>query len=288
MVLGGSSLPDFPQVHRLRERLRRRLRVKERDDFFLVWGPEEDCRTAADEIRLRFADATGGVPKETRKALPGGLTTFERILPGPDRMYPDTDSPPTRLTAERVAAARRRLLPGPWEREARYGSWGVPLETTHWLIRRGGAAVVDAVVEKTGAPGRLVAMEIGQGAKALARKGVPAARLGAAEWTQVFDLYTDGRLPREAIRPVAEAMALHPGVSAADACLACGVAPRPADEWRVTLGTLSLARYRGGEDDSPEKRFRFLAGEAVHMLRGTAPAREVVAFVRAHLEEVTP
>ena len=98
------------------ERLRKRVRPAENDDFFLVFGPEDDCRTAAEEIRLRFCDATVGVPKETRQSLVGGFTTFERILPGPDRMYPDTDSPPTRVTKERVEEARLRLRPAPWDR----------------------------------------------------------------------------------------------------------------------------------------------------------------------------
>ncbi len=102
------------------ERVRKRAGVGANDDFFIVFGPEEDCRTAAEEIRLRFADATVGVPKETRQALVGGYTTFERILPGPDRMYPDTDSPPTRVTDERVAAIKAGLKPAPWERIERY------------------------------------------------------------------------------------------------------------------------------------------------------------------------
>ena len=35
------------------------------------------------------------MPFETRQPFEDGHTDFERILPGPDRMYPDTDSPPT-------------------------------------------------------------------------------------------------------------------------------------------------------------------------------------------------
>jgi glutamyl-tRNA(Gln) amidotransferase subunit E len=286
IVVAGGRMPEFPNVHRVRERVRKRLRVGERDEFFLVFGPEADCRTAAEEIRLRFGEATEGVPNETRKALPAGFTTFERILPGPDRMYPDTDSPPTRVTQERVARLRRGLPPPPWVREERYGSWGVPLETVHWLIRRGGAAVVDEVVAATGAPGRLVAIEVGQGAKALARRGIPVDRLGSGEWAQVFDLYTDGHLPREGIRPVAEAMALNPGVTAREALAACGIDLKPPQAWPQLLGPPSLEQYRGGKDDSAEKRFRYLAGAAVRRLRGQAPAREVVALLRAHLEEV--
>ena len=109
IVLSGAPMPEFPDKHRIIERLRKRMRPGENDDFFIVFGPEEDCRTAVEEIRLRFVDAIVGVPKETRQALIGGYTTFERILPGPDRMYPDTDSPPTRITTERVAEAPRPL-----------------------------------------------------------------------------------------------------------------------------------------------------------------------------------
>ena len=132
-------MPEFPGRHKVIDRLRKRMRLGENDDFFIVFGPEADCRCAVEEIRLRFIDAIKGVPQETRQALTGGYTTFERILPGPDRMYPDTDSPPTRITAERVAEARSRLRSPPWERIAEYAALRVPQETTEFLIRRGGA-----------------------------------------------------------------------------------------------------------------------------------------------------
>jgi glutamyl-tRNA(Gln) amidotransferase subunit E len=134
-VLSGAVLPEFTNKAHVVERLRDRLQLQGRDDFFVVFGPEEDCRTAADEIRLRFVDATEGVPKETRQALTGGFTTFERILPGPDRMYPDTDSPPTRITTERVKAIKASLKPTPWARTERYRGWRVPDETSTYLIR---------------------------------------------------------------------------------------------------------------------------------------------------------
>ena len=83
--------------------LRRRRRAPPTvDAVVIVWGPERDTRTAAEEIRIRYAEATDGVPNETRQPFEDGSTDFERILPGPDRMYPDTDSPPTRVTRERV------------------------------------------------------------------------------------------------------------------------------------------------------------------------------------------
>ena len=284
IVVAGSLLPEFPNRHRILERLRKRVRPADNDEFFLVFGPEEDCCTAAEEIRLRFGDATIGVPKETRQAQVGGFTTFERILPGPDRMYPDTDSPPTRVTKKRVAEARSRLRPAPWERIEKYLSWRVPEETAHWLIRRGGAEIVDAVVEKTGVDGLFAAITLGQQVKALKRSGIPMERLGTGDWIQVFDLFTDGRIPREGVPAIARRMA-QDGLRAEAACNALGIALRPQEQWALELDRLNLEGYHGKGADTAEKRVRFLAGKAVKMLKGQAPAAEVAAWVRAKVSE---
>jgi glutamyl-tRNA(Gln) amidotransferase subunit E len=285
IVLSGALLPEFPAKHRVMERLRKRLHLNPEDDYFIVFGPEADCRTAAEEIRLRFNDATQGVPQETRQALTGGFTTFERILPGPDRMYPDTDSPPTRITADRVAAARTRLRPAPWERLRRYGAWRVPVETTEFLIRRGGAQIVDALVQHTGVDGLVAAMEIGQRAKAMLRAGIPMERLGTADWIQVFDLFTGGRIPREAIQPVAGRMARNPGLRAEEACLLLGYGLQDRQVWAAKLAGLSMEDYRIDLGDSHGKRLRFLAGKAMRQLKGLAPGKEVAEYLGAVLRE---
>jgi glutamyl-tRNA(Gln) amidotransferase subunit E len=267
------------------ERVRKRAGVGANDDVFIVFGPEDDVRTAAEEIRLRFADATVGVPKETRQALVGGYTTFERILPGPDRMYPDTDSPPTRVTDARVAAIRAGLKPAPWTRLERYGAWGVPEETTRFLIRRGGADILDAVVSRTGADALTAAVMIGQRAKAIKRAGIPIERLGPAEWVDVFDLYTGGRIPREAVPAVASRMAKD-GLGAAEAAAAEGIALVGRETWQRDLDGLGMHGYLAGKTDSRDRRLRFLAGRAMRQLKGRAPAKEVAAYLAGKLEEI--
>ncbi len=284
IVLSSAAMPEFPDKHGILERLRKRVNPGDNDDFFLVFGPEEDCRTAAEEIRIRFADATVGVPKETRQGLVGGFTTFERILPGPDRMYPDTDLPPTRITQQRMEEIRSRLKPPPWERIERYTSWRVPEETACYLIRRGGAEIVDAVVEKTGVDGLLAGIVIGQQYKALQRSGVPVQRLGVAEWIQIFDLYTDGRIPREAIPTVASTMAKD-NLAARAATEALGIDLQQPEVWKKEAEHLSFDGYRGVKDDSDRKRLLYLTGQAVKMLKGKAPAAEVAVLVKAKLEK---
>jgi glutamyl-tRNA(Gln) amidotransferase subunit E len=82
----------------------------------VVWGSRADVETAAREIAIRARDAVLGVPNETRQALDDGTNGFERILPGADRMYPDTDLPPIPLEDARVDGIAARLPLRPWER----------------------------------------------------------------------------------------------------------------------------------------------------------------------------
>lgn len=284
IVVCGSQMPEFPHKHRILERLRKRVRLGEQDEFFLVYGPEADCHTAAEEIRLRFGDATVGIPQETRQSLPGGHTTFERILPGPDRMYPDTDSPPTRVLPERVEGIRAGLKPSPWERLQRYAAAGIPEETALYLIRKGGADLVDQVVAHTGVDGLTAAIEIGQRGKALQRQGLPMQRLEAEDWIQIFDRFTDGRIPREAIPVLAARMAVD-GVNADVACEAEGISLLDEGTWKGELTGLSMEDYRIDKGDSSDKRLRFLAGRAMKVLKGRAPAKQVAAYLRALVQE---
>ncbi|NLA24306.1 MAG: Glu-tRNA(Gln) amidotransferase subunit GatE, partial [Bacteroidales bacterium] len=64
----------------------------DKDAFAIFWAPKEDVEVALETIEERCKLAFEGVPPETRKSFEDGTTAFERVLPGADRMYPDTDS----------------------------------------------------------------------------------------------------------------------------------------------------------------------------------------------------
>ncbi len=99
------------------------------DCVAIVWGPPKDVETGLNEIEIRVREALKGIPNETRQRLSNGETDFERILPGPDRMYPDTDSPPLALSSQRVNSIRLNLPETPWARQARYEKLALP---QHW------------------------------------------------------------------------------------------------------------------------------------------------------------
>jgi len=107
------------------ESLRRALRADSGDAMVVLWGPEEDVATAVREVFARARESLDGIPSETRQPYPDGTTGFERILPGPDRMYPDTDTPPRPIPDRWVNDIAVRLAERPWERERRWESLGL-------------------------------------------------------------------------------------------------------------------------------------------------------------------
>jgi glutamyl-tRNA(Gln) amidotransferase subunit E len=98
----------------------------EEDTLVLVWGDEQDGNTGAQEIVIRAIEATIGIPSETRQALRDGTNGFERILPGPNRMYPDTDLPPKRILDERLEKIKATLPKRIWENEQWYRELQIP------------------------------------------------------------------------------------------------------------------------------------------------------------------
>ena len=102
------------------QRIKNKTGCADNDVAVVVWGNSEDAETAVNEIEIRAREAIAGVVNETRQALPDGTNGFERILPGPDRMYPDTDLPPLAITEDRIERIREMLPRTPAEREAEY------------------------------------------------------------------------------------------------------------------------------------------------------------------------
>ncbi|NIR43298.1 MAG: Glu-tRNA(Gln) amidotransferase subunit GatE [Gemmatimonadetes bacterium] len=149
-----SDLTDYGLDPRQWRALSKQLRVEQGDVMVVVWMPESDAATAVREIFIRAREALVGIPAETRQAFSDGTTGFERILPGPDRMYPDTDTPPVRIRDELVLEVREGLPETPWARESRYEALGLDPEPARRLAAAPWAELFDALAPAPGAPAR--------------------------------------------------------------------------------------------------------------------------------------
>ncbi len=282
IMLDSGAWPQAEGAGELLNELRRQLGCRDEDALAVVWGPQQDTVTAADEIRLRIADAVDGVPNETRQPFADGSTEFERILPGPDRMYPDTDSPPQAVTRGRVARLEASLPDPPWVREDRYRSAGVPEQLGRYLIRRGGARLVDLVTGRCGADLRRACFFFGERVKSLRRRGLAVDGVSDAGWCDLFGLFTAHPVTWEAWCDLTEWLVRRPGADLAADAHGAGFGTAPSG-WRQRVAALAdLPQPVPARD--PGTRFRYLMGLAMDELRGKVPASDVAAEVHELVE----
>ncbi|PLW95148.1 MAG: Glu-tRNA(Gln) amidotransferase GatDE subunit E [Marinilabiliales bacterium] len=117
------------------DRIREMLGAEEKDAQILFWAPADDVKTALETIEERCLMAFEGVPQETRKYLDDCTTIFERVLPGADRMYPDTDSAPIPLEEKYIQELRKDLPTDIYDRYQQMKKWGIPEDTYTFIFR---------------------------------------------------------------------------------------------------------------------------------------------------------
>ena len=135
---------DWDQVRTL-------LRSSEGDAQLIFWGPEADIKTGLETIDERCRLAFAGVPNETRKVFEDGTTIFERVLPGADRMYPDTDSKPIPLEDARIEEIRKMVPTEVADRYRQLKDWGVPEDCYTYIFVRNLYPVIEKISQRAGA-----------------------------------------------------------------------------------------------------------------------------------------
>jgi len=124
------------------------LEAGENDAQLIIWGPEADIATAIETIEERCQMALRGVPNETRKSFEDGTTIFERVLPGADRMYPDTDSAPIPLTDEYITSLSKNLPEEVIARYYRLKEWNVPEDTYTYIFKKNLFPLIERIVNE--------------------------------------------------------------------------------------------------------------------------------------------
>lgn len=136
----------YNDVNKEFKSIRRLFKAKEEDAQIIVWGPEQDIPLALETIEERCRLAFSGVPNETRKALPDRTTIFERVLPGPNRMYPDTDSVPIPIGDAYIQEIVVQLPKDVSKRFEQLHEWGIPEDAFSFLLRNNLIPLIERIV----------------------------------------------------------------------------------------------------------------------------------------------
>jgi len=170
-VDGGISLPDTAGWNDVRKA----LNAEKGDAQIVFWGPEEDIKTGLETIEERCRLAFDGVPSETRKSMPDGTTVFERVLPGPDRMYPDTDSAPIPIDDADIDVIAKKLPRSVDYRIRQLRAWGIPEDTYRYLLKRNLVWIIQKIIDDFEAPPVFVGTLFGHDLRHLEYQIMPSA-----------------------------------------------------------------------------------------------------------------
>ncbi|MBM3435870.1 MAG: hypothetical protein FJY07_06615 [Bacteroidetes bacterium] len=132
------------------EEIRLLLGSENEDAQLIFWGPDDDIKTALETIEERCLMAFERVPNETRKSFEDGTTIFERVLPGADRMYPDTDSSPIPLANEYIEELQKDLPMDIIERVNQMLKWEIPDDTFTYILSKNHYRLVDRIITELG------------------------------------------------------------------------------------------------------------------------------------------
>jgi glutamyl-tRNA(Gln) amidotransferase subunit E len=254
------------------------VRASADDTVVVVWGPAEDVKTGLQEIAIRAREAAIGVPSETRQALRDGTNGFERILPGPDRMYPDTDLPPKQVTEERLERIRRGLPVPVWTREAWYRELALPADVIEPLAVSRLAGLFEILVREWKIEPTTAAVALVQFRKRLKKKGLDPDVLTEETLRRIFALFRDRKISRDGVLALMEKAARGEPLPGAGEV-------RPAtDEEVYAQVEASNGALRNMTIYNPEKKSHVLMGLVMTALRGRVEGAAIAERVRAAAE----
>lgn len=239
------------------------------DTMVIVWGSEDDVKTAVNEIIIRAKEATIGIPSETRQALSDGTNGFERILPGADRMYPDTDLPPKKITKEKLDKIKTWLPEQFWKRIEWYNKLGIPKDTIEELSISPYAELFKKAVNDWKINSTTATVLIIQYPKRLKKYGIQNDWLNEEIFESILKSYSENKIPKDALLTTLRTAA-ELGVFTNEVIF------NPADKKEIddaiSAATNDLDKMK---ILNPEKKEKLLMGMIMKKLRGRVSANDI-------------
>lgn len=255
------------------QKIRKTVGASDDDTLVLVWGNETDARTGANEIIIRAREATEGVPSETRQALRDGTNGFERILPGPDRMYPDTDLPPMKITSQRIEKIKLTMPTKLWEREKWYKELNVPEDIINDLLISKYAGLFEKIVKEWELNPVLVAIVLINYPKKLKKKGLNIEILNEQVFKGILEAYKNKLIEKDGIIVAMERTILQ-GQFTLD------ILPPPANDIEIMDAILnSKLQLNKLKLNNNEKSTDILIGLVMNNLRGRVDGAYISKYI---------
>ena len=257
---------------------RRVLKAEEEDAQVLFWAGDDDVKTALETIDERCRLAFQGVPNETRKGLADGTTLFERVLPGPDRMYPDTDSAPIPIEEELIQRLRAGMPVDVQRRFAQFREWGVPQDAFAFLLKHNLAPLIERIHDGFQIEPRFVATLLAHDLKHLLGKR-PGTQFQFDRLHGLFAFLQKEKLERGIARAMLPVLLEHPNMDLQSVLTTVGFRKLSQKEVLAPLPILKKKYRKIAFSKDPAAAGRWLAGQLRKTALGNLPLRDLAALI---------
>jgi glutamyl-tRNA(Gln) amidotransferase subunit E len=265
------------------EHVRPALNAGDNDAQIIVWGSTEDVETAVETIEERCRIAFEGVPNETRKSLPDGTTVFERVLPGPDRMYPDTDSAPLPIGAGDIDRVSGNL---PVEIRQRFGqlkSWRIPEDTYKYLLKCNLVPTIEKIVSDCDVSPRFVGTLFGHLLKHLEGQQPWVIGFSHNKIYGMLRFIRDKNLTWEIARLVLPVVYEHPNMDFESVLFTVSYQPRDEEDILENLPVLREKFRQINSSKDPHASQRWIMGQLSKIAVGNMPLKDLSVRVTEEL-----
>lgn len=255
------SEDDFSKIRTL-------LKAGENDGLLILWGPADDMKTGLETIEERCLWAFKGVPNETRKSFENGTTIFERVLPGADRMYPDTDSVPIPLENEYIDRLSKNIPVEVIERYHTLKSWGVPEDTYTFIFKKNLFPLIEKIVNESGFSARFIGTFIGQYLKFVEGHYEASPFFSYEMLGNMFAFIRERKLEPEIARYMLPVIYEHPKMDFESVLATIKFKPASEDEILSNIPFMKEKFRQIRKSAKPEAEIKWIMGGLLKMARG--------------------
>ncbi|QKG80807.1 Glu-tRNA(Gln) amidotransferase subunit GatE [Tenuifilum thalassicum] len=260
------------------------LKASPNDAIALIWGPDEDIPTALETIDERCRMAFDGVPRETRRPLPDGTTLFERVLPGADRMYPDTDSAPIPLDEKYIEKLREGLPVDIWTRYQQLAQMQIPEDSHAYILRRNLVPVIEEIVA-LGFPPRFVGALFGHRLKRIEGKYPMHNDFTYHKLVDLFRFLKDNKIHHSLAKLMLPVIYQHPNMDFNSVLTSINFKRRTADELLAPVDYLveKFKEIKIAKKDRPENVVNWVMGQLHKQALGNIDPAELYSRIKERI-----
>jgi glutamyl-tRNA(Gln) amidotransferase subunit E len=265
------------------EDLRRAVSAREDDAVVFVADTAENTIDALKAVVERAKEAVTGVPAETRAANADGTSRYMRPRPGAARMYPETDIPPSSITAELLKKIRLNL-PEPAEKKLTrlMSEYNLNEKLAKQLIDSDYGAIFEVIAGESGVAATTIAAFLTETVKALKREDLHVEMVADEKLREIFHGVGSGLLAKEAVPEVFSWLSTHENGTLKDALESLGLKMLSNSEIEELIERI-INENKLSTEKSGVNKYGLLMGLVMKEARGKADPAIVSRFLKERL-----